>query len=29
MTAVEVTALVGDRAKAEIQCTVVVDEDSV
>jgi hypothetical protein len=29
MTAVEVTALVEDRAKAEIECSAVVDEDSV
>jgi|GEM_PF-6646746 hypothetical protein len=29
MTAVEVTALVEDQAKAEIECTAVVDEDSV
>ncbi|SUZ52929.1 uncharacterized protein METZ01_LOCUS5783, partial [marine metagenome] len=28
MTAVEVTALVEDRAKVEIECTAVVDEDS-
>ena len=27
MTAVEVTALVEDRAKVEIECTAVVDED--
>jgi enamine deaminase RidA (YjgF/YER057c/UK114 family) len=29
MTAVEVTALVEDRAKVEIECTAVVDDDSV
>ena len=28
MTAVEVTALVEDRAKVEVECTAVVDEDS-
>ena len=28
MTAVQVTALVEDRAKVEIECTAVVDEDS-
>ena len=28
MTAVEVTALVEDQAKVEIECTAVVDEDS-
>ena len=29
MTAVEVTALVEDRAKVEVECTAVVDDDSV
>ena len=28
MTAVEVTALIEDRAKVEVECTAVVDEDS-
>jgi enamine deaminase RidA (YjgF/YER057c/UK114 family) len=28
MTAVEVTALVEDQAKVEVECTAVVDEDS-